>query len=184
MKPRATPQKKHSKDDDDEEDDHVVLVEGNHPRVLEEESDLVIMEDIEEEPVKPLPSPVRMPLAPTVTVQSPRTPPPRSRARPSLHRAVLIRSAQRVALKRIEKDEEQKEKATVVREMLLEDEGEESESEEDEDEDMDKPTKSAGGGWRKSLEAVTSLIFRSGSATPEAEGQDSEQGQAGAVIDL
>ncbi|KLO18960.1 hypothetical protein SCHPADRAFT_865893 [Schizopora paradoxa] len=67
----------------DSGDDEVVkLVDGNHPKVVEEEQDLVILESVENvSPAKALPP------QPQVT--------PRRKSMPSLHRAVLIRSAQR-----------------------------------------------------------------------------------------
>ena len=66
------------------DDDEVVkLVDGNHPKVVEEEQDLVILENVEAvSPIKILAPPL-----PQVT--------PRRKSIPSLHRAVLIRSAQR-----------------------------------------------------------------------------------------
>ncbi len=65
-------------------DDEVVkLVDGNHPKVLEEEQDLVILENIE----NASPAKIITPPQPQVT--------PRRKSIPSLHRAVLIRSAQR-----------------------------------------------------------------------------------------
>lgn len=62
-----TPQRgqpSHAEDDDndndkDEEEDEIVLVDGNHPRVVQEDRDLVILEDVAEEELGP-PSPVRM----------------------------------------------------------------------------------------------------------------------------
>lgn len=74
-------------------DDPVTLVSGDKPRVFEEEQDLIILEDTEEKANHPpSPTPVR-------TQAAPRTP---RRAAPSLHRAVLIRSAQRNAYMREE----------------------------------------------------------------------------------
>ncbi|KAI5116249.1 hypothetical protein M0805_007963 [Coniferiporia weirii] len=86
------------------EDAPVTLVDGNHPRVFEEDQDLVILEDVEPkqafEPQSP--TPVRSQNVPALPrVQSPQQQlqpqTPRRRSAPSLHRAVLIRSAQRVA---------------------------------------------------------------------------------------
>ena len=64
----------------------VKLVDGNHPRVVEEEQDLIILEDVQPKTPEELPLPQQ---------QVFKT--PRRRSAPSLHRAVLIRSAQRVA---------------------------------------------------------------------------------------
>ena len=76
----------------------VTLVNSDRPRVFEEEQDLVILEDTEEKANHPpSPTPIR-------TQAAPRTP---RRSAPSLHRAVLIRSAQRNAYIR-EESERQK----------------------------------------------------------------------------
>lgn len=92
-----------------EEEDHIILVDGHHPCVVEEDKDLVILEDVE------IPRIGSSIFTPTPTQQShrpqqprymqspqvqPQTPPrPRSLSRNTLHRAVLIRSAQRAVLK-------------------------------------------------------------------------------------
>ncbi|KAL5478549.1 hypothetical protein ACEPAI_2733 [Sanghuangporus weigelae] len=79
----------------------VRLVDGDHPRVYEEEQDLVILEEIERQlngyhPNRVVPSsPMRLQNLPPVRQGLPQT--PRRRSQPSLHRAVLIRSAQRTA---------------------------------------------------------------------------------------
>ncbi|KAL5520891.1 hypothetical protein ACEPAF_2894 [Sanghuangporus sanghuang] len=79
----------------------VRLVDGDHPRVYEEEQDLVILEDIERQlngyhPNRVIPSsPMRLQTLPPIRQGLPQT--PRRRSQPSLHRAVLIRSAQRTA---------------------------------------------------------------------------------------
>ncbi|TDL27887.1 hypothetical protein BD410DRAFT_824680 [Rickenella mellea] len=62
----------------------VKLVDGDHPIVMEEGVDLVILEDV--------------PSAPSVPAPPPSTKTPRRRSAPSLHKAVLIRSAQRAAM--------------------------------------------------------------------------------------
>lgn len=69
-------------DEKEEEANEIVLVDGNHPRVVEEDKDLVILEDVE----APMPLPVIHALPPKT---------PQRRRSQSLHRAVLIRSAQR-----------------------------------------------------------------------------------------
>lgn len=81
-------------------DQTVTLVDGNHPRVFEEEQDLVILEDIEEQTDPVSPTPVRTEVLPSLHKQNSPLKTPRRRAAPSLHRAVLIRSAQRVAIMR------------------------------------------------------------------------------------
>lgn len=104
---------------DVEPEEEVKLVDGDHPKVFEAEQDLIIFEDVE-----PLVMPSNAPATPTATTpvtqtpaymqpQSPAPPPlphidlsqkqppmtPRRRSVPSLHRAVLIRSAQRAAIR-------------------------------------------------------------------------------------
>ncbi|THH09018.1 hypothetical protein EW145_g2328 [Phellinidium pouzarii] len=89
-----------------DEDDPVTLVDGNHPRVFEEGQDLIILEDIElkftsdPEMQTPTRSQTMQSLPQTQVPASKKLPQPqtpRRRSVPSLHRAVLIRSAQRVA---------------------------------------------------------------------------------------
>ncbi|KAF5350504.1 hypothetical protein D9756_008541 [Leucocoprinus leucothites] len=88
----------------DDEDQEIVLVDGDHPRVVEEDKDLVILEDIE----APLPQPA-------IQVQQPKT--PQRRRSQSLHRAVLIRSAQRRVIeheKQRQQEEEEREEEMEV----------------------------------------------------------------------
>jgi hypothetical protein len=206
------------------------LVEGSRPQVVEEEQDLVILEEVdapgEEEVhplgiqpgllVNPIQSPARtqqmggppngapaFPLPPSYQSQQLQTPRRRS-ARPSLHRAVLIRSAQRAAM-RVEMEREQEQEEREVEEHVMpideqmevdeEDFGgqdavvEESEEafhedgdDEDEDEDAEPmprpPTPTFG--WRKGLAAFKDSLqaLRSRSKSPEknehAERDDTE----------
>lgn len=119
---------------DGEGDEEIVLVDGNHPRVVQEEKDLVILEDvpylpqpqssqpqmsarslltsfpaiprsnspglknpIQPQPLQPLAqSPPHPPMQTSPPLQTPRRPGP---TRASLHKAVLIRSAQRAVLR-------------------------------------------------------------------------------------
>lgn len=85
-------------EEEEEEANEIVLVDGNHPRVVEEDKDLVILEDIE----VPMPPPVIHALPPKT---------PQRRRSQSLHRAVLIRSAQRRILEhdRLQQQENQTE---------------------------------------------------------------------------
>ena len=105
--------------EDVQPEEMVRLVDGNHPKVFETEQDLIIFEDVEppppvvashEAPQSPGPSqqngamglqspikPQNVPPHVNFTNKQPRT--PRRRSAPSLHRAVLIRSAQRAAMK-------------------------------------------------------------------------------------
>jgi hypothetical protein len=104
--------------DDDEE---IVLVHTNCPRVVEEEKDLVILEDVPVQllsPSKPLSAPERSQPFPMIRFdpQPPCTPPRRrSLGGTALHRAVLIRSAQRAIMKtEKEREEEEEEEMEVL----------------------------------------------------------------------
>ncbi|KAJ7071876.1 hypothetical protein B0H15DRAFT_869691 [Mycena belliarum] len=74
-----------------DDDDTITLVQGAHPRVVEEARDLVILEDVEV-PLSPSPGDARGRSATTTVSASTQ---PKTPRRQSLHRAVLIRSAQR-----------------------------------------------------------------------------------------
>lgn len=124
------------------------LVEGNRPQVVEEEQDLVILEEVDAPEYMPLANPVgfksevglsgfinpmqsplhasqmsgphpapAFPLPPSHQVQQFQTP-RRRPGRPSLHRAVLIRSAQRAAM-RVEMEREQEQEEREVEEHVL-----------------------------------------------------------------
>ena len=89
------------------------LVEGDRPTVVKEDQDLIIFEDVDNQPDQegntageaaahgetPTPGKPQIPPSQSTPMQAPvpimRT--PRRRSAPSLHRAVLIRSAQRAA---------------------------------------------------------------------------------------
>ncbi|EMD36936.1 hypothetical protein CERSUDRAFT_73959 [Gelatoporia subvermispora B] len=101
--------------------------------------------------------------------QTPARAPPQTpvrRPRPSLHRAVLLRSAQRVAMRREmqrEEEEDAEEVEEVITGVVLEqsdedeeevEEGEEGSDEEMEDEDEQQPQQPQVSGWRKSLDVV------------------------------
>jgi hypothetical protein len=159
------------------EEEEIVLVHTNHPRVVEEDKDLVILEDV---PVQFL-SPSRTTLQqatqfPVIQTQHPpSTPRRRSLGGTALHRAVLIRSAQRAVLKAEKEIEEQEELevfGTVVSkddrdeeatmrnigpaeledvEMSDEDYEEETDSEDEDSEPEEQPQPSL---WRKSLEKI------------------------------
>lgn len=198
LKPRAerSPVKRNLMDrlqearDEEEEEGQIVLVEGDHPRVVEEEKDLVILEDI---PFSPQPQATSQivispqtqtqsllnsfPVVPVPAPVTPRRPVGPSRA--SLHKAVLIRSAQRAILKaEMEKEEEEEERE--VEEAAVaggygssteeEGEGENEDGEEDDDDEDDDEgdEESQVSGWKKSLEMLR-WPFRSGSASREEE---------------
>lgn len=122
---------------DEDDDEEIVLVEGSTPQVAQENDDLVILEEVERMP------PPRSPIKPrTVFPFVQRSPnknevvqtPPRRNPRPSLHRHVLIKSAQRAVFQ--QEDEEEMEEVlgaitTNVSSSESEDGGEHSEEEEE-----------------------------------------------------
>lgn len=187
---------KQEQDDQQGEEENgtpVRLVEGNRPQVVEEEQDLVILEEVDapEPPAPPqlthppqaAPAP-GFPLAPSHQSQQFQTPRRRG-GRPSLHRAVLIRSAQRAAMRfEMEKEQEQEEReveehVTPIEERMEvdeEDEGVQDRGIEEFDEDYEateQDSKPAAPifGWRKSLEAFKTGLhaLRSPSRSPERE---------------
>ena len=105
LKPNYSSPLKPTHSEEPEEDD-IVLVESNHPNVVQDDEDnLVILESVEAS--KPPESPRRLV---QFTPQPHQYQTPRREPRNSLHRAVLIRSAQRTAMKvEIELEEEQEE---------------------------------------------------------------------------
>ena len=128
------------------DEDHIVLVHTNHPRVVEEERDLVILEDVPLHLILPSPSvysssPVRggsqQPGLAQPQPQQPTTPPRRrSIGGNALHRAVLIRSAQRAVWK-AEKEREEQEEEMEVLEAVVDPAEAGDVSDEDEDEDFE-----------------------------------------------
>ncbi|TFK32171.1 hypothetical protein BDQ12DRAFT_716574 [Crucibulum laeve] len=179
-----TPTPTRDDSDDESEEEEIVLVDGNHPRVVEEEKDLVILEDVEVE------APAAHVHQPQPQYQPPQTPQrKRSLSRNTLHRAVLIRSAQRAVIK-AEREREEEEEEMEVLAQAVEDAGEsdeeaqkdgasaseeeqqteEEEYDEDEDEneeEKEEPTQQQKSMWRKSLERI--WPFRSSSPTKEEE---------------
>ncbi|PFH53185.1 hypothetical protein AMATHDRAFT_55678 [Amanita thiersii Skay4041] len=135
-------------DEEDSDEDEIILVEGDHPRVVEEEKDLVILEDIEI-PLEPqlfssaFQHSQQVPLC--SPSESPQTPRRRSTSRNSLHRAVLIRSAQRAVL-RAEKDRQEEMEEMEVLGTVYGDEivpeyiDQELEANSDEEEELDDGT--------------------------------------------
>ena len=145
--PLRAPFARSAGEENEEEEEEIVLVQSDTPRVVEEDRDLVILDEVE-----PIPAPaLSLPLPALVVPQYPAT--PVRRPRPSLHRAVLIRSAQRAA---------------IQREMQLEEELDAEEVEETIDaiaEDVEEEEDGARGtsaqeqraqpsSWRKSLDMV------------------------------
>ncbi|KAI6126492.1 hypothetical protein F5141DRAFT_1247314 [Pisolithus sp. B1] len=163
------------------EEEEIVLVDGDHPHVLEEDKDLVILESVEvEQPqlAAPPTTPLRLgAFGRPVNVQSSNPnvyqTPHRTPARPSLHRAVLVRSAQRVVLRQEIEQEEEEMEEKEVEEVIVDDLEDVHEDEEDEEEDSDRDEEAEEtdqlSGWQKSLGLVKGFgwPFRSSSAVPE-----------------
>jgi hypothetical protein len=115
-----------------QEEDEIILVQGSHPRVCQDERDLVILEDVALAP----PSPKLH-----ANIEPPRTPPRRrSLGGNTLHRAVLIRSAQRAVLKAEKEREEEEEEMEVLGAVVSADDRDEYEDYEIEDIEMGSPT--------------------------------------------
>ena len=109
-----------------QEEDEIILVQGSNPRVVQEDRDLVILEDVA--------------LA-HADLQAPQTPPRRkSLGGNALHRAVLIRSAQRAVLKAEKEREEEEEEMEVLGAVVGADDQDEYEDNEREDIEMGSPT--------------------------------------------
>ncbi|KAH8101695.1 hypothetical protein BXZ70DRAFT_931561 [Cristinia sonorae] len=178
-------------EDEDAEEEDIVLVETNHPKVTEEDKDLVILEHVEIDENARAPGtprqaqsrqmvqyPIAQPVQPSPQV--PRTPRRRMQSRNSLHRAVLIRSAQRTARKielEAEEEEEVEEVEETIQPVEMDDVEEVDEDEEGGDEDHAQPPAS---GWRKSLEAVSGALawpFRSSSVPRDVEEGEEDTGE-------
>ncbi|KAH9851069.1 hypothetical protein C2E23DRAFT_904599 [Lenzites betulinus] len=150
------------------EQEEIVLVHSDSPSVIEEDKDLVILDEYEPEPEPILPLP--LPLA----AHPPRTP-VRRQMRPSLHRAVLIRSAQRAAIQR-EMQMEEEHDADEVEETIAAI----AEVEEGDDDVQEVPPPGGQGqvsGWRKSLDLVKGGLgwaFRGLSVEPKEEDEDQD----------
>ena len=114
LKPNYPSPLKQTHDEGPEED--IVLVESNHPNVVQDdEDDLVILESVQTP--EPLENPKRFV---QFTPQPHQYQTPRRGPRDSLHRAVLIRSAQRTAMKietQLEEEQEEMEVEDVVTEL-------------------------------------------------------------------
>ncbi|KAH9039991.1 hypothetical protein EDB84DRAFT_1559955 [Lactarius hengduanensis] len=178
--------KQEQDDQQDKEDGTPIrLVEGNRPQV---EQDLVILEEVDAPETSTQPQAAQhvhapqagahaapgFPLAPSHQPQQFQTPRRRS-ARPSLHRAVLIRSAQRAAMRfEMEQEQELEEReveehvATTDEQMEMdeEDEGDQDAIIEEFDEEVHEDGAGEGTesdsrpifGWRKSLETFKGSI--------------------------
>lgn len=207
---QTTPLQVHADQIEEECGTPIRLVEGDRPQVVEEEKDLVILEEVDapqhisqpNSQINPMQSPVQVPqmggtypappafpLSSSHQLQQFQTP-RRRLGRPSLHRAVLIRSAQRAAM-RIEMENEQDEEEREVEEHVMPVEEQMEVDEEDqrdqdanvieefdeeahEDGDGEDPGMDPGPttpvlGWRLGLEAFKSglQVLRSRSQSPE-----------------
>lgn len=143
-------------------EEDIVLVESNCPRVVEEDKDLVILDEVILPPEalsSPSPAPVFMPI-PVQNQAPPRT--PVKWGRPSLHRAVLLRSAQKAAMRvEVQREEEMEveEVEHTIAEMEEDEDANLDEENEDEDEEMDGNIEQAEerrsmSPWRLGIEAV------------------------------
>jgi len=145
------------------EEEEIVLVQTDHPRVVEEEKDLVILEDV---PVQLLsPTKITLQQFPVIQAQNqpPCTPRRRSLGGTALHRAVLIRSAQRAVMKAEKEREDVQEELEVIgsvvgsedderaMDIAISDEDEETDEEDEDGETEGQTQKSL---WRKSLEHI------------------------------
>jgi len=207
------------------------LVEGNCPQVVEEEQDLVILEEVDApEPLPqatphgmksgaaqsqsvlqnpmhvpqtggPHPAPA-FPLPPSHQLQQFQTP-RRRPGRSSLHRAVLIRSAQR-AVMRVEMEKEQEQEEREVEEHVIPNEDQMEVCEEDQDaatEEIDEedhedgygenevpdPEPAPVSGWHQGLEAFKSGLqaLRSRSRSPEKnEHTERGAGEVGVMLTI
>ncbi|KAG1719877.1 hypothetical protein EDB19DRAFT_1647665 [Suillus lakei] len=186
----------------DEVEEEIVLVESNTPHVVQEEKDLVILERVDI-PAPPPPTPPVQRPRPSMNIYKT----PNRRARPSLHRAVLIRSVHRAVMAREEEEEEKEVEEVIVSEATAE-EGEEHENENDNNDEFNDENEGSarneheesdedGSGadsdtageptpqpstWRKSLDAVRARVvwpFRSSSTAPEEHDDDDEQDEDG-----
>ncbi|OSD00510.1 hypothetical protein PYCCODRAFT_1479173 [Trametes coccinea BRFM310] len=155
-----------------EDEEEIVLVHSNTPRVVEEDKDLVILDEVEPEPVLPLPLPVAH--------QAPKTP-VRRQNRQSLHRAVLLRSAQRVHIQREMQMEEEQEAEEVEETIAAIAEADEGDDDVQEIPPPDEQTRTQVTGWRKSIDMVKGSLgwaFRGLSVEPKEEEEETSLEQA------
>ena len=199
LKPFKSPTKVPSSNSNlqDVDEQEIVLVDGDSPRVVEEEKDLVILEDVEvdvqaeqQQATQYFAQPTAMP---SLLHNTPRASFPPSMPQPlqtprrripgeALHRAVLIRSAQRAVLKaEIEKEEEEEEKE--VEEVIVTD-GATTSSDNLEDgtdggdqkmEDESEGQRRTLSRWRKSLESVRIWPFGSANPIPAQEDEEMDE---------
>lgn len=169
-------------EEEEEEERDIILVESTHPEVVEEDSDLVILERVivpqpEPEPPQQVVYPIPQAAQPPAHMQQT---PARHRPRSSLHRAVLLKSARRSMLQREMEMEEEREVEEVeeifeeVEQMQeLQEEDENGEAVVDEEEETGEQQHTPVAGWRKSLSLVKGWAFRD-SPAPQAPQEDNE----------
>ena len=144
------------------EEDDIILVQGTHPRVVQDERDLVILEDVAVAASPPSPS--KLP----ANLEPPQTPPRRrSLGGNALHRAVLIRSAQRAVLKAEKEREEEEEEMEVLGAVVSPDDRDEYEDER-EDIEMDSPTEENEDDYLEEAKVVDDGITLVSFLTPQA----------------
>ncbi|KAL1745147.1 hypothetical protein HDZ31DRAFT_37029 [Schizophyllum fasciatum] len=170
MKPTPLSQASTAENDEGEENEDIVLVDGNHPRVVEEEKDLVILEDVVR---KAFPTGTPTSGTPLRQVNTPAAPSqtPARRGRPSLHRAVLIRNVQRAAMRAEMEEEERNEEeeqdydsddsyddededGRPGHELAQGVDGQNEDAVEDAETEMQEKSTTKTLGWRKSLERL------------------------------
>ena len=145
-----------------QEEDDIILVQGNHPRVVQDERDLVILEDIA---IPSPPSPSKLP----ANLEPPRTPPRRrSLGGNTLHRAVLIRSAQRAVLKAEKEREEEEEEMEVFGAVVSPDDRDEYEDNDREDIEMGSPSEENEADYLDEAEVVDDGDMMASFLTPQA----------------
>ncbi|EKM56665.1 uncharacterized protein PHACADRAFT_207862 [Phanerochaete carnosa HHB-10118-sp] len=157
--------------EEEEEDENIVLVESNHPRVVEEDRDLVILEHVVVREPEPEPEPeqsqqqtAQYPIPPSAQPSPQAMQTPIRQPRSSLHRAVLLRSAHRTALRREMEMEDEKEAEEVeeiferveqMQDLRAEDDEDDENNEaqeEQEQQEQQQETSRTVSGWRKSLD--------------------------------
>lgn len=139
IRPRTNTSAAQTREEEEEVDD-IVLVDGNHPRVVEDEKDLVILEDVQLPDPRGHSVPIQQYQSPQQLQPPPQTPVrPRSLSRNTLHRAVLIRSAQRAVLQaehaEREREEEEEEEMEVLETVASDAASESEEDAADDDEE-------------------------------------------------
>ncbi|KAF5325285.1 hypothetical protein D9619_010105 [Psilocybe cf. subviscida] len=192
-------------EDGNDDEEQIILVETNHPRVVEEERDLVILEQVAASNAPPPPpSPARalqqVKSIPQSQVQNPAAAPPQTPRRKSmsgtaLHRAVLIRSAQRAVWRAEKEREDEEEEMEVLGAVEVDDKEEEDEFSDEEDNDVEMRSASSEevsdpemeeeeqdpktvaeqkSLWRKSIERIIPWTFSGSPAKQDDEAEEED----------